>query len=126
MANKISLNFKKLKWSFFNLEEKSLMIKVNCQKYLSNCKCQILGVKNDQYVTWPHHINDFSVKLNRDNALLFKMRKFVDDKILRSIYLATFESNLNYCSLVWAQSYNAINLLVILQKKVLRIMNFQP
>ena len=102
------------------------MIKVNCQKYLSNCECQILGGKNDQYVTWPHHINDFSVKLNRANALLFKMRKFVDDKILKSIYLATFESNLNYCSLVWAQSYNAINLLVILQKKVLRIMNFQP
>ena len=67
-----------------------------------------------------------SVKLNRPNALLFKIRKFVDDKILRSIYFAIFESNLNYCSLVWAQNYNAINRLVILQKKTLRIMNYQP
>ena len=60
------------------------------------------------------------------NALLFKIRKFVDDKIVKSIYFAIFESNLNYCSLVWAQNYNAINRLVILQKKALRIMNYQP
>ena len=46
-----------------------------------------------------------SVKLNRANALLFKIRKFVDDKILRSIYFAIFESSLNYCSLDWAQNY---------------------
>ena len=74
-----------------------------------------LGVKIDQHLTWQHHINDLSVKLNRANALLFKIRKFVDDKILRSIYFAIFESNLNYCSLVWDQNYNAINRLVILQ-----------
>ena len=71
-------------------------------------------------------IYDLSVKIDRTNALLFKIRKCVDDKILRSIYFAIFESNLNYCSLVWAQNYNAINRLVILQKKALRIMNYQP
>ena len=75
--------------------------------------------------TWQHHINDLSVKLNRANALLFKIRKFFDDKILRSNYFALFESNLNYDSLVWAQNYNVINRLVILQKKVLRIINYQ-
>ena len=62
-------------------------------------------------------MNDLSVKLNRANALLFKIRKFVDDKILTSIYFPIFESNLNYCSLVWAQNYNVINRLVISQKK---------
>ena len=36
--------------------------------------------------------------MNRVNALLFKIREFVDDKILRYIYFAIFESNLNYCS----------------------------
>ena len=46
--------------------------------------------------------------------------------MLRSIYFVIFESNLNYCSLVWAQNYNVINRLVILQKKAIRIMNYQP
>ena len=79
-----------------------------------------------KYQTWQHHKNDLSVKLNSAKVLLFKIRKFVDDKILRSIYFAVFESNQNYCSLVWAQNYNAINRLVILQKKALGIINFQP
>ena len=46
--------------------------------------------------------------------------------MLRSIYFVIFESNLNYCSLVWAQNYNVINRLVILQKKAIQIMNYQP
>ena len=41
-----------------------------------------------------------------------------------SIYFAIFEPNLNYCSLVWDQNYNAINPLVILLEKALRFMNF--
>ena len=68
-----------------------------------------------------NHINDLSVKLNRGNALLFKIRKFVADEILRSIYFAIFESNLNYCCLVWAQNYNTINCLVFYKKKHLEL-----
>ena len=83
-------------------------------------------MKINQHLTWKHHINDHSVKLNKANALILKIRKFVDGKILISIYFRIFESNLNYCSLFWAHSYNAIKRLVILQKKALRIMNFQP
>ena len=36
----------------------------------------------------------YSIKLNRGNALLFKMRKYVSIKILRSIYYAIFDSKL--------------------------------
>ena len=39
-----------------------------------------LGVKIDANLTWQHHINDLSIKLNRANALLFKMRKYVSLK----------------------------------------------
>ena len=38
--------------------------------------------------TWQHHVSDLSIKLNRANALLFKIRKYVSLKILRSIYSA--------------------------------------
>ena len=59
--------------------------------------------------------------MNRANALLFKIRKFVDDKILRFIYVAIFESNQNYCSLVWAQNYNALIALSFYRKKHLEL-----
>ena len=129
-ANKISLNVKKTEMVIFKSKRKkfndTVKIKLSGKRIYPTASVKYLGVKIDQHLTWQHHINDLSVKLNRANALLFKIRKFVDDKILRSIYFAIFESNLNYCSLVWAQNYNVINRLVILQKKALRIMNYQP
>ena len=129
-ANKISLNVKKTEMVIFKSKRKkfndTVKIKLSGKRIYPTASVKYLGVKIDQHLTWQHHINDLSVKLNRANALLFKIRKFVDDKILRSIYFAIFESNLNYCSLVWAQNYNVINRLVILQKKAIRIMNYQP
>ena len=112
-ANKISLNFKKTEMVTFKSKRKkfndAVKIKLSGKKIYPTASVKYLGVKIDQHFTWQHHINYLSVKLNRANALLFKIRKFVDDKILRSIYFAIFESNLNYCSLVQAQNYNAIN-----------------
>ena len=72
------------------------------------------------------YIDYLSVKPSRANALLFKIRNFVNSSMLRTIYFTIFESHLNYCCLVWSQNCNAINRLVILQKKALRIINFQP
>ena len=54
------------------------------------------------------------------------MRKYVSCKILRSIYFAIFDSCLSYCCLVWAQNCSTIQQIVILQKKAIRIINFQP
>ena len=91
---------------------------------IKSIKC--LGVKIDANLTWQHHVNDLSIKLNRANALLFKMRKYVSPKILRSIYFAIFDSYLSYCCLVWAQNYSTIQRIIILQKKAIRIINLQP
>ena len=85
-----------------------------------------LGVKIDANLSWQYHVNDLSGKLNRANDLLFKMRKYVRCKILRSIYFAIFDSYLSYCCLFWAQNCSTIQQIVILQKKAIRINNFQP
>ena len=82
-----------------------------------------VGVKIDTNLSWQYHVNDLSIKLNRANALLFKMRKYVSLKILRSIYFAIFDSYLSYCCLVWAQNYSTIQCIIILQKKAIRIIN---
>ena len=71
-------------------------------------------------------MNDLSIKLNRVHALLFKMRKYVSLKILRSIYFAIFDFYLSYCCLVWAQNCGTVQQIIILQKKAIRIINFQP
>ena len=74
------------------------------QKYFkrlyTNESVKYLGVKIDTNISWQYHVNELSIKLNRANALLFKIRKNVSLKILRSIYFATFDSCLSYCCLV--------------------------
>ena len=80
-----------------------------------------LGVKIHANLTWQHHVKDLSIKLNRANALLFKMRKYVSLKILRSIYIAIFDAYLPYCCLVWAENFSTIQRILILQKKAVKI-----
>ena len=51
-----------------------------------------LGVKIDTNLSWQYHVSDLSIKINRADVLLFKMREYVSLKILRSIYFAIFDS----------------------------------
>ena len=54
-----------------------------------------------------NHINDIAIKLNRANAMLFKVREFVNTRILKSIYYAIFDCHLNYANTVWGQNRNS-------------------
>ena len=69
--------------------EGDLKIKLCGKRLYPTESVKYLGVKTDPNLTWQHHVNDLSIKLNRANALLFKMRKYVSLKILRSIYFLT-------------------------------------
>ena len=64
-------------------------------------------------------MNSVAVKLNRANALLLKIRNYVNIKTLRNIYFAIFDSHLSYSCIVWAQNINTVRRLIILQTKAL-------
>ena len=129
-ANKISLNVKKTEIVIFKSKQKKLegdlKIKLCGKRLYPTESVKYMGVKIDTNLTWQHHVNNLSIKLNRANALLFKIRKYVSLKILRSIYFAIFDSYLSYCCLVWALNFSSIQRILILQKKAVRIINFQP
>ena len=112
---------------------KSKQKKLECDLKIKLCgkglypteSVKYLSVKTDANLTSQHHVNnDFSIKLNRANALLLKMRKYVSRKISRSIYFAIFDSYLSYRCLVWVQNFSTIQRILILQKQVVRIINF--
>ena len=97
--------------------EGDLKIKLYGKRLYPTEIVKYLGVKIDTNLSWQYHVNNLSIKLNSANALLFKMRKYVSLKILRSIYFAIFDSYLSYCCLVWAQNCSTIQQIIILQKK---------
>ena len=114
MQIKFHSMYKKTEMVIFKFNQKKfesdLKIK-SCGKRLYPTECvKYLGVKIDTPLSWQDHVNDLSIKLNRENVLLFKMRKYVNlkIKILKSIYFAIFDSYLFYCCLVWAQNRSTV------------------
>ena len=96
-----------------------IKLKLNRQRLQSSNNLKCFGIRIDQNLNWKHHINDVSTKLIKANAILFKIRNFVNPKILRSIYFSIFESYLDYFSLVWAQKPGSIERFITLQKRAL-------
>ena len=90
-ANKISLNVKKTELVIFKSKQKQfdgeIKLKLICKRLFPNDSVKYLGVKNDGNLLWKSHIDYLSVKLNRANALLFKIRNFVNNFIVSKNYL---------------------------------------
>ena len=90
-ANKISLNVKKTEVVIFKSKKKKfegdLKIKLYGKRLYPAESVKYLGVKINTNLSWQYRVNDLSFKLNRANALLFKIRKYVIFKVLRSISL---------------------------------------
>ena len=117
-ANKISLNVKKTALVIFKHQRKKLdspiKIKLNRKRLNLSKSVKYLDIKIDENLNWKQHIHDIAMKLNRTNALLFTIRNYVNKHILRTIYLAIFDSHINYANLIWGQNLNAVSRIVIL------------
>ena len=98
-----------------NKFEGDLKIKLSGKRLYPTEIVKYLGLKIVTNLSWQYHVNDLSVKLSRANVLLFKMRKYVSCKILRSIYFTIFDSYLSYCCIAWAQNCSTIQRIAILQ-----------
>ena len=120
---------KKTELVIFKYQRKKLdspiKIKLNGKRVYPSKSVKYLGIKIDENLNWKQHIQYIVVKLNRANALLFTIRNYVNKHILRTIYFVIFDSHINYAYLIWGQNLHALSRIIILQKKALRIMNFQ-
>ena len=76
-----------------------------------------LGAKIDENLNWKDQAYDIVTKLNRANALLYKIRKYVSFNILKAIYFAIFDSHINHVNLIQGQNPNSTLRITILQKK---------
>ena len=129
-ANKISLNVKKTELVIFKHKKKKLecriRIKLSRKRLYPSNSIRYLGVKIDENLNWKDHIHDIATRLNRANALLFKIRNYVNFNTLKSIYFAIFDSHINYTNLIWGQNVHSAFRIATLQKKAIRIINNQP
>ena len=128
-ANKLSLNTKK---SFFMIFHRSrikpnvinkvvidnhVLTQVNSAKYL--------GVIIDHKLNWIEHISYVKSKMSKGIGIMYKARQFLTKKALLMLYHAYIFPYMTYCIEVWGcASQTQLNCLFLLQKKIIRIMNF--
>jgi len=128
-ANKISLNSSKTELLLFHPKRKPInydvKIKINGQRLYPSDSVKYLGVIFDSKLNWDSHVNFVSGKLTRANGALSKLRYFVPQDILLSLYYALFHSHMAYSAQIWAQRENQITRRILtLQKRAVRLMTF--
>ena len=67
-----------------------LKIKLCRKRIHASQYVKYLGVFIDENLNWKKHINEISTKLIKGNAMLSKLRHFVNKDILLSVYYGIF------------------------------------
>ena len=120
-ANKIALNVAKTKVILFKTKHKTydtdLRLKLSRKSLYKTKYLTYLGIKIDENLNWKVHIHDLASKLSRANAILAKLRHFVNSEILRSTHFALFHSHLSYVCIAWGLTRYRQQKVSILQKK---------
>ena len=94
-----------------------LKFKRNGKRLYPTNSVKYLGVKLNEHLTWKPRIDGIFVKFNKANAMLSKLRHYVEQKTLKAIYLTIFESHIYYSFFASPQNFNSKKTLSILHKK---------
>ena len=113
-TNRISLNVNKTDLVIFKHQRKKLdgpiKIKLNRKRLYPSKPVKYLGIiKIDENLNWTQQIHNITIKLNRANSLLYKIRNYVNKHILRTIYFTIFASHINFANLIWGQNLYAVS-----------------
>ena len=104
--NKLSLNAKKTKMMLFHLPQRSIK-NINLKLYINNTRIEqvkefnFLGVMFDQCMTWKSHTQKIASKISMVVGTISKLKRFLPQDILKTIYNALIQPHLNYGILLW-------------------------
>jgi hypothetical protein len=121
--NKLSLNSSKTKAMLFHTVRKSVSYP---NILLDNSKIEFvdtfnyLGIVLDKHLNWKSHIHHISMKMSKVTGVMSRMKSFVPENVLLTLYNSLFLPYLNYGILCWKSKLNAV---VKLQKKAVRIIS---
>ena len=128
MANKLSLNVGKTKYSLFHKPSTvddlphKLPKRINNQEIKRASYTKFLGVPLDENLSWKEHLKYTENKIAKTIGLMYKAKPFLDKDSLLSLYFSYIHSYINYANLAWASTHKT-NLKKIhsQQKHALRI-----
>jgi len=83
---------------------------------------KFLGVIFDSHLTWKPHINMLVKKLNRNSAVISKIRENINSPTALQLYNALILPHISYCAIIWASgsTVGKLHKIHLIQKRVLR------
>ena len=103
IANRLSLNIRKTKYTFFhkNLVKDNIPLKlsdlhISSKSIERKASIKFLGVMLEESIAWNDHIHVIEKNLAKNIGLLYRARQFLDKELLKTIYFSYIHSYLNY------------------------------
>ena len=121
--NKLSLNAKKTKFMIFSNPQKVITtpdILVDNTKIECVDNFNFLGITLDRHLNWNAHLDKIATKLSQTIGIMYKLKEYLPQNIMKTIYNSLLLPHLNYGILVWGHKSSRI---ISLQKKAVRIVN---
>ena len=128
-CNRLSINTEK---TYFMLTTNKpvpspLNVILNNSPVEQKSESKYLGVFIDDRLSFKCHSNHVCRKISRAIGIIYRCRDFVPLSVLLSMYYAFVFPYLNYCNLIWGGTFSThLQPVRVMQKKILRLINFQP
>ena len=112
ISNKLSLNVKKTKCSFFHKtswgDDLPLVLRKlydNNQVIKRQPSIKFLGILLDENLSWKEHLNLMENKIAKNIGLIYKAKPYLNKDSLLALYFSYIHSYINYASLIWGSTY---------------------
>ena len=123
-ANKLTLNVGKTYGCIFGIRQKqdNLNLNINGKEIEMSGSVKYLGVHVDSNLSWKFHIANVTNKIGQTLGALSKIRSFLKERALKTIYYSLIHSRLVYCLEVWGTATKTnLQPLIVQQKKAIRL-----
>jgi len=101
----------------------NVTLKMNKKAIMQKEYIKYLGILVDSQLNWKHHILSASKKISRSIGIMYRLREFMNAKMLKNIYYSLIYSHIVYGIQVWGSAcITELNKILILQKKAVRMM----
>lgn len=123
-ANKLSLNVKKTNYISFGSKQypPHHNILIDGKPITKTDYTKFLGVTIDNKINWQKHTKHICSKLSSALYLISRVKFYLPQQALRSIYYALIYPYLTYANTVWGNAANyLVNQIFVLQKRAIRL-----
>jgi len=126
-CNRIRINISKTKYILYSYRgvltfNSPVMIGDNFIGQTESVK--FLGVYLDNNLNFKYHVMDISKKISRNLGIIYRIRDFVPEFVLRALYYSLINPYILYALEVWFNAPDYLSdRIKILQKKAIRIVN---